>query len=173
MKLRGNMTSLDQLAQEVALKGVDGELEVNTMEYYTKISEFLKEFEEFRRERDLPVYTALPVYKDDEDDYLTILAKNMTGVACSIITDVLGTLIIFSLDNFNKELSRQGITKVSEVFLKRCVFSVLAHEYFHCRENGKYLKEIIKTQKENPLPHDEDTEEINADLYAISVLKQI
>lgn len=181
------MKSLDQLAQEVALKGIDGELEVNTMEYYTKISEYLKEFEKFRYERDLPVHITFPVSKDmstdddiistgDNKGYMDMLANSMTGIACSMVTAISGIdviFIIFSLDNFSKELTRQGITKVSEVFLKRSVFSVLAHEYFHCRENGKYLKEIMKAQKENPLPHDEDTEEINADLYAISVLKQI
>lgn len=169
------MKSSDQLAHEIALKGIDGELEVNTMEYYTKMTEYFKEFEEFRLARDLPVYSAFPICKDmdEEDSYLGIIARSMTGVACSIETEIAGILILFSLDNFNKELSRQGITKVSEVFLKRCVFSVLAHEYYHCRDNGKHLKEIMKTQKENPLPHDEDTEEINADLYAISILKQI
>lgn len=169
------MNASDQLAQEMASKGIDGSIELGSDEFYQNINIFMKEFEEFRYSKNLPVYTVFTLAKgmDEEGGYLDELNKNMTGIACTIENVLVGILIIFSIDRYTEELRKQGITRVSAEFMKRSIFGILAHEYFHCRENGKYLEDIVKEQREHPLPHDEDPEEINADLFAISILKQI
>ena len=50
------------------------------------------------------------------------------------------------------------------------IYGCLLHESYHCREGGKFLKEL---QNRKPLLHDEDPEEIEADLFAIKRLGEL
>ena len=57
--------------------------------------------------------------------------------------------------------------------MKRFIFGCLLHESYHCREGGKFLLKLQNRKHEEILPHDEDPEEIEADLFAIKRLKEI
>ena len=170
------MKSSDKLAQEIASKGIEGDIEIDTLEFYTKVADFLSEFDVYwHDEKGLNTYACFPIHTeiDEEDSFLGKIARTMNCLACSIKTELIGIVILFSLDNFLKELRAQGITKVSEVFLKRSIFGVLFHEYYHLRDNGKHLDDIIQKQKNCSLEHDNDPEEIQADEYAINLLRSL
>lgn len=54
--------------------------------------------------------------------------------------------------------------------MQRFIYGCLLHEGYYYQEGGKFLKEL---QNRKPLPHDEDPEEIEADLFAIKRLGEL
>lgn len=155
------MNPREELNELIYSKGTDGRIAIDSSLFYQEVNSAMREFEgRFEECNDINFF----LFFDDELPFDTDL------VAGSWYSDLAGPVVFFDIDNLIKQLKENDIFKVSRTFVKRFVFGCLFHECYHCREGGKVLQEL---QKREPLPHDEDPEEIAADKFAIKRLGEL
>lgn len=152
------MTPREELNALICSRGIDGSIEVGSEKFFTETSQSISKFQEEYPNNNIFVFS---------DDY----PLKTTLVAGSFITDLIGSITFFHNINFVSELVRNDLKTVSKTFIEMFVFGCLYHEMYHCREGGKYLKDL-QTRKVIP-EHDSDPEEIQADLYAIRMLNHL
>lgn len=150
------MNAREKLNDLISSKGIKGKISLSKESLYVKFTKYLEEFNERINNQNIPVL----IYNEKYNFEM----KTIAGSA--LIHNI--PVIFFSFENFIETLKKQDVDSISSIFFKRFVFGCLAHEFFHCRENGKYLGEY-----HNHLEHDSDPEEIQADQFAINFLSAL
>jgi hypothetical protein len=158
------MNPRETLNDLISSKGVEGRIAIDSSMFYQEVNSAMRDFEGRFEEFN---YINFFLFFDSELPFETDL------VAGSWYSELAGSVVFFDIDNLIKQLKENDIFKVSRVFVKRFVFGCLLHESYHCREGGKFLLKLQNRKPEEILPHDEDPEEIEADLFAIKRLKEI
>ena len=158
------MIPREELNDLICSKGIEGRIPIDSSMFFQEVNSAMRDFEDKFEEFN---YINFFLFFDDELPFDTDL------VAGSWYSDLAGPVVFFDIDNLIKQLKENDIFSVSRTFVKRFIFGCLLHESYHCREGGKFLQELQNRKPEEILPHDEDPEEIEADLYAIERLKEI
>jgi hypothetical protein len=155
------MNPRETLNDLISSKGIEGRIAIDSSMFYQEVNSAMRDFEErFGEFNDINFF----LFFDDELPFETDL------VAGSWYSELAGPVVFLDIDNLIKQLKENDIFNVSRTFVKRFIYGCLLHESYHCREGGKFLQEL---QKREPLPHDEDPEEIEADLFAIKRLGEL
>lgn len=158
------MNPRETLNDLICSKGIEGRISIDSSMFYQEVNSAMRDFEERFEEFN---YINFFLFFDGELPFDTNL------VAGSWYSELAGPVVFFDIDNLIKQLKENDIFSVSRTFVMRFIYGCLLHEGYHCREGGKFLLKLQNRKPEEILPHDEDPEEIEADLFAIKRLKEI